>query len=79
MKIDKVGSRYNYYYKFETEPIVYDYEHKGLLNRIMSSAILRSENKLLKFTLGSFESSLLFVLKYIDRLKGFKNYTKNNR
>lgn len=79
MTVEKAGKRYNYYYKFETEPIVYDYKHKGLLNHIMSSAVTGSKNPLLRYTLGSFESSLLFILEYIDRLKGFKNYTKNNR
>lgn len=83
MIINKVGNRYKYYHKFESSPIEYDYYNKGLLRHIMSYAITKEqdakENTILKNILNTFESSLIFALKYVDRLKNFKNYTKNNR
>lgn len=75
-----LGSRYNNYYLFEKklhQP--YDYERNGLMNKIISNKISNSQNSILKVMLQYYEKSLIFVMKYVDRLKHFKNYNWVNR
>ena len=57
----------------------YDYKRHGLLKHIMSGRIVNSENQILQSVLKYYEYSLIFVMKYIDRLKNFKNYHWKNR
>ena len=57
----------------------YDYKNKGLIQYIMSSKIVNSENHILRTILSYFEQSIIFLLKYVDRLKHFKNYHWKNR
>ena len=57
----------------------YDYERYGILQHTMSSIIVNSKNPILKFVLNYYEKSIIFMLKYIDRLKNFKNYHWKNR
>ena len=57
----------------------YDYEKKGLLKRIMSSSIVNTNNAALRTMLDFYEASLIFVMKYIDILKNFKNPCWKNR
>ena len=74
------GTRYKNYHKWEsTLHEVYDYENNGLLNKIMSSKITNTNNTPLKIMLSYYESSLIFLMKYVDRLKNFKNPCWKNR
>ena len=45
----------------------------------MSNSILNTTNPALKIILQYVESSLIFVMKYIDVLKNFKNIHWKNR
>lgn len=76
----QLGTRYKYYDEYEikkNQP--YDYEKHGLLNKIISSKIINTNNSILRVILAYYEKSLVFLLKYIDRLKNFKNYNWVNR
>lgn len=57
----------------------YNYERNGLLQYILSNRVVNSNNEFLKFILRYYEKSIIFVLKYIDQLKNFKNYHWKNR
>ena len=73
------GNRYKHYQYWENvKNAPYDYERYGLLNKIMSNRIYNTTNEALKVILSYYERSLIFVMKYVDRLKHFKNpYWKN--
>ena len=73
------GNRYKHYQHWENvNNAPYDYERYGLLNKIMSNRIYNTTNEALKVILSYYERSLIFVMKYVDRLKHFKNpYWKN--
>jgi hypothetical protein len=80
MQYNETGSKYKNYYLWEQKKnSPYDYENHGLLKYIMSNKIVSSNNPILKFILIYYEKSLIFVMKYIDRLKHFKNYHWKNR
>lgn len=57
----------------------YDYARKGLLKHILSNKIVDTKNVITKSILTYYEMSIIFVLKYIDKLKNFKNYHWKNR
>lgn len=73
------GNRYKHYQHWENvKNAPYDYERYGLLNKILSNRIYNTTNEYLKIILNYYEKSLVFVMKYVDRLKHFKNpYWKN--
>lgn len=74
------GYRYRDYYKWElTKQSPYNYERNGLLKHIMSRNITNSKNSVLFIIKSYFEQSIIFLLKYVDRLKHFKNYHWKNR
>ena len=76
----QLGTRYKNYDEYEikkNQP--YNYEKYGLLNKIISSKIINTNNSILRVILAYYEKSLVFLLKYIDRLKNFKNYNWVNR
>ena len=80
MEVRTNGTRFNNYDLWENkkhEP--YNYVKNGLLNHIMSPAIVNTNNSILKLLLQFVESSMLFVMKYTDILKNFKNYHWKNR
>ena len=80
MQYRENGSKYKEYYLWEdrkNKP--YDYEKHGLLQHIMSNVIVNSHNSILQFVLSYYEKSIVFLLKYVDRLKHFKNYHAKNR
>lgn len=80
MEYRENGSRYdNYCLWDDVKNSEYDYKRKGLVQYIMSSKIVNSENHILRTILSYFEQSIIFVLKYVDRLKHFKNYHWKNR
>lgn len=57
----------------------YDYKRKGLIRHLLSKTIMNTNNNTLKIMLTYFEQSIIFLLKYVDRLKHFKNYHWKNR
>ena len=80
MEIRANGTRFNEYYKWEaTQNMSFDYAKHGLLKHIMSSSIVNTTNPALRTILQYVESSLMFVMKYTDILKNFKNIHWKNR
>lgn len=80
MEIRSNGTRFREYRTWEDKKhIAYDYANDGLLSRIMSPTIVNTTNPILKVILQYVESSLMFVMKYTDILKNFKNATWKNR
>jgi hypothetical protein len=80
MEVRNNGTRFSEYYKWEDVKYTpYDYTKYGLLTRIMSNYVLNTTNPALKVVLEYVESSLLFVMKYTDILKNFKNIHWKNR
>lgn len=76
----KNGTRYTNYCLWESrKEVPYNYKREGLLNKIMSHVILNSDNTVLKIILNFCESSLIFLLNYVDELKHFKNPHWKNR
>ena len=74
------GYRFRNYCEWElTKQTPYNYERNGLLQHILSRNIVSTENKVLKVILSYYEQSIIFLLKYVDRLKHFKNYHWKNR
>ena len=57
----------------------YDYERQGLIRRLMSNRIVNSPNRILQSVLNFFEGSLVYLMKYVDHLKHFKDYHWKNR
>lgn len=80
LNVEHSGQRYDMYGKWErAKNRAYDYITKGLLQHILSSNIVKTKNKLTRFMLDFYESSIKFVLNYIDELKNFKNVHWKNR
>ena len=74
------GERFKYYYRWNKAiRDNYNYSVEGLLKHIMSPSIVNSKNKFLQYILKYFETSLVFLMHYVDRLKHFKNYHWKNR
>ena len=51
MQVNCTGGRYKHYYKFNSQDILYDFEHKGLLDKLMSHNITESKNSILQVLL----------------------------
>ena len=80
MEVRPNGTRFANYDKWEYTTVKpYNYQRDGLLNKIMSPAIVNTSNSMLKVIIEFVESSLVFVMKYVDILKHFKNIYLNNR
>lgn len=80
MIIRENGTRYKEYNKWNNlEYTDYDYEKYGITNRTMSPAIINGSNPITNIILQCFDKSIIFVLKYIDVLKNFKNIHWKNR
>lgn len=74
------GNRYKNFYRWESvKNEGYDYEREGLIKRLMSSRIINTNNKVLKIILDYYETSLVFLMRYVDILKNFKNPCWKNR
>lgn len=69
--------KYRLWEKIKRKP--YDYENDGLLRHLMSPAIINTDNQYLRVLLNFVENSLIFVMKYVDILKHFKNPHWKNR
>lgn len=75
-----LGTRYKQYPLYEDElHKPYDYERYGLIDKIASNKLANTTNSILKVILSYYEKSFVFVMKYVDRLKHFKNYNWVNR
>lgn len=80
MEANTNGNRFKNYYLWEDKKnMPYDYSREGLLKYIMSPVILNTKNTALKTLLNYIESSMIFVMKYTDILKNFKNIHWKNR
>jgi hypothetical protein len=80
MKYNENGEKYSNYYKWETsKQTPYNYKKSGLLNHLMSSRIINTDNYITKQILSYVEQSMVFLMNYVDRLKNFKNYHWKNR
>lgn len=84
MEIRTNGTRFEKYiksdfYKSLRKNPVYDYEKNGILVNLMSSKITSSKNEILQYILNFFEKSILFLIKYTDELKHFKDIHWKNR
>lgn len=80
MKYRENGTRYKDYCEWEIlKQSPYDYARNGLLQHILSRPIVQSKNQILKVVLSYYEQTLVFLMKYVDRLKHFKNYHWKNR
>lgn len=74
------GSRYSNYKNWETlKNAPYDYESKGLNKYILSKSLVESTNPITQYILAAYEAGIVFVLKYVDELKNFKNVHWKNR
>lgn len=72
-------TRRNYSQWEDVKNAPYDYENKGLIKHIMSKTIVNSKNPLLQMMLRFYESSLVWVMKYADVLRHFKDIHWRNR
>lgn len=73
-------SRFKHYGLWESKKNeLYNYERDGLLSKIISNKIIGTTSKPLQIVLNYYEWSLIFLLKYIDKLKHFKNPHYSNR
>lgn len=80
MEIRNNGTRFINYDSWENIKYKsYDYTKHGLLKHIMSPIIINTTNPVLKFILNYVETSLVFLMKYTDILKNFKNPHWRNR
>jgi hypothetical protein len=80
MEIRNNATRFYNYDKWENvKHAPYNYAKNGLLNRIMSPIIVNTNNPLLQVILQFVESSMIFIMKYVDILKNFKNIHWKNR
>ena len=74
------GDRYKNYYKWEdVKNPAYNYEREGLLKHIMSKRIVETDNYVLRLMLDYYERSLVFLMRYVDELRNFKNIHWKNR
>lgn len=74
------GERFKSYSLWNiTKQTPYDYERNGLVKKIVSKPIANTDNPVLKIVLQFYESSIVYVLKYIDTLKHFKDVHWKNR
>lgn len=80
MEIRNNGTRFINYDEWEiikNKP--YNYVKHGLLNHIMSKSIVNTNNTVLHILLQYVETSLVFIMRYTDILKNFKNIHWQNR
>ena len=74
------GHRFENDYKWEhklDQP--YDYAKHGLIKHLLSHKIIESKNKILQNLLQYYEKTFVFLMKYVDILKNFKNPHWKNR
>ena len=80
MDIKPNGTRYYEYKQWDTEKYApYDYERHGLIKHLLSPSITNTNNVTTRIILTFYEKSLIFLMKYVDRLKHFKDISWRNR
>lgn len=80
MQYRENGTRYKDYRMWEDRKMIaYNYEQDGLLKHLLSNKIVNSKNPILKIILSYYEQTIIYMLKYVDELKNFKNYHAKNR
>lgn len=78
-KLDNYTRFKNYDLWENRKNIPYNYERDGLLNKIMSKVIVETKNKPLRVIMAFYERSMIFLMKYTDYLRNFKNPHWKNR
>lgn len=69
------GFRYKELYHHENaKHIGYNYERYGLLNKILPKYITSTQNEFTRATLEYIEYQLVWLMRYVDKLKNFKAY-----
>lgn len=80
MVVKENGNKYSDYYMWEKmKYLPYNYAKSGILSKILSGEIVKTKNKALQYVLTLYEQSLVFLLKYVDEVKNFKNVHWKNR
>lgn len=80
MDIKPNGTRYYEYKQWDVEKYApYDYERHGLIKHLLSPSITNTNNVTTRIILTFYEKSLVFLMKYVDRLKHFKDISWKNR
>lgn len=75
MEIRPIGSRRRYVKNYEvSNNQAYDYERYGLLNKVLPKVIYETKNISTKAVLRFVEYILVWLMKYVDDLKNFKNW-----
>lgn len=80
MEYRKNYTRFKEYSLWEdTKQTPHDYEKKGVISYILSPVIVKTKNKVLQNILLFYDRSIVFLLKFVDKLKFFKDYHNKNR
>lgn len=75
MEIRPIGSRRRYIKNYEvSNNQAYDYERYGLLNKVLPKVIYETKNTSTRAVLRFVEYILVWLMKYVDDLKNFKNW-----
>ena len=72
--------RFSKYYLLETRlHCPYNYKKEGLISRLMSVNITKSDNLLTKRIVTFVESTIFFMLNSVDILNNWRKWTLHNR
>ncbi len=74
MEYRPIGTRYETLGRYDIikhQP--YNYGKKGLLKRVLPEVITNTKNKTTRLVLDFVEAVQVFLLRYVDELKQFKN------
>jgi len=75
MEIRPLGDRRKYIKEYEISNYKeYDYEKHGLLNKVLPKVIYNTKNTTTRAVLRFVEYILVWLMKYVDILKNFKNW-----
>lgn len=75
MEIRPIGSRKRYIKNYEvSNNQAYDYERYGLLNKVLPKVICETKNTSTRAVLRFVEYILVWLMRYVDDLKNFKNW-----
>lgn len=75
MEIRPIGSRRRYIKNYEvSNNQAYDYERYGLLNKVLPKVICETKNTSTRVVLRFVEYILVWLMRYVDDLKNFKNW-----
>lgn len=74
MKVKPNETRFYNYKLWNIEKYApYDYERHGLIKHLLSPNITNTKNQTTSVILQFYEKSLIYLMKYVDRLKHFKD------